>query len=410
MSYENNVLTALSSQAAIGATSISVYEGAAPYNDAPTEGRLVLTDFVHGPTKIEIISYTGVTVNGDGTLTLTGVIRSQEGTPAYAWPAGTQAYVSITAADIVEMRDTLGGIAHSNYARTDILETFDAGLGVTGDIGVTGNVDGRDVAADGTKLDGVEAGATADQTGAQIKSLYEAEVDTNAFTDTEQTKLSGVATGATVDQDKAAIDALLINAAALGGVAIGSVLRSDAADIKTSGTLTFNDNVKIGFGTSNAEGTLYSDGTHTYWDMGADKDLFMRDVTTSRFKFDISAGHFHADGDGYFYSTSVGSDRNIKKDIRPIEDASAKLDKLTGVHYTLKKTGKPDAGLIAQDVQLVLPEAVFEVPELGEGEGATRLNLNYNAVIGLLVAGFQEEKGRVTKLEKRLAELKKLVK
>lgn len=31
-----------------------------------------------------------------------------------------------------------------------------------------GNVDGRDVSADGTKLDGIEAGATADQTAAEI--------------------------------------------------------------------------------------------------------------------------------------------------------------------------------------------------------------------------------------------------
>lgn len=38
----------------------------------------------------------------------------------------------------------------------------------TGSIAVTGTVDGRDVSADGTKLDGIETGATADQTAAQI--------------------------------------------------------------------------------------------------------------------------------------------------------------------------------------------------------------------------------------------------
>ena len=37
-----------------------------------------------------------------------------------------------------------------------------------GTITVTGTVDGRDVAADGTKLDGIEAGATADQTASEI--------------------------------------------------------------------------------------------------------------------------------------------------------------------------------------------------------------------------------------------------
>lgn len=54
-------------------------------------------------------------------------------------------------------------------------------------------------AAQLTKIDGVESGATADQTGAEIKSLYEAQSNTNAFTDAEKTKLSGIAAGAEVN-------------------------------------------------------------------------------------------------------------------------------------------------------------------------------------------------------------------
>lgn len=42
---------------------------------------------------------------------------------------------------------------------------------VTGNISVTGTVDGRDVATDGSKLDGIESGATADQTAADIRGL-----------------------------------------------------------------------------------------------------------------------------------------------------------------------------------------------------------------------------------------------
>ncbi len=78
-----------------------------------------------------------------------------------------------------------------NTARTSL------GLG-TGDsptftnISVSGTVDGRDVAADGTKLDGIESGATADQTAGEIKTAYESNSNTNAFTDAEQTKLSGI--------------------------------------------------------------------------------------------------------------------------------------------------------------------------------------------------------------------------
>ena len=86
----------------------------------------------------------------------------------------------------------------SHYGSTK-LATKSTGVDISGDIVVSGNVDGRDVASDGTKLDGIETGATADQTGAEIKTAYEGEADTNAFTDAEQTKLAGIETGATVN-------------------------------------------------------------------------------------------------------------------------------------------------------------------------------------------------------------------
>ncbi len=60
----------------------------------------------------------------------------------------------------------------------------------------TFTVDGRDVGTDGTKLDTVETSATADQTGAEIKSAYEGESDTNAFTDADHSKLDGIASSA----------------------------------------------------------------------------------------------------------------------------------------------------------------------------------------------------------------------
>lgn len=46
--------------------------------------------------------------------------------------------------------------------------------------------------ADSSKLAGIETAATADQTGAEIKALYEAEDDTNAFTDNDHSKLDGI--------------------------------------------------------------------------------------------------------------------------------------------------------------------------------------------------------------------------
>ena len=94
----------------------------------------------------------------------------------------------------------------SNLYYTDArVGTYVSGNRTYGNITTTGTIDGRDVAADGTKLDTIETNATADQTGAQIKVAYEAESDTNAFTDADHSKLDAIEAGATADQTAAQI-------------------------------------------------------------------------------------------------------------------------------------------------------------------------------------------------------------
>lgn len=65
-------------------------------------------------------------------------------------------------------------------------------------LGIGQLVDGRDVGD-------MEAGATADLTGAEIKALYEALAQTNAFTDVLKAKLDGCDPGAKDDQTGAEI-------------------------------------------------------------------------------------------------------------------------------------------------------------------------------------------------------------
>lgn len=68
------------------------------------------------------------------------------------------------------------------------------------------------------------------QTPLDIKTAYESNADTNAFTDAEKSKLAGVEAGATGDQTKAEIDALGINAATVDGLNGDQFIRSDVND------------------------------------------------------------------------------------------------------------------------------------------------------------------------------------
>ncbi len=178
-------------------------------------------------------------------------------------------------------------------------------LAVTNNVTVGGTVDGRDLATDGSKLDGIESGATADQTAAEIRTLVESASDSNVFTDADHSKLNGIESGATADQTAAEIrtlvdgasdsnvftDALLsklngieasatadqsaseiltliktvdgagsgLDADTLDGISSASFLRSDTSDTFT-GTLTVSGNIL-----PNANGTRDLGASGTRW-------------------------------------------------------------------------------------------------------------------------------------------------
>ena len=96
-----------------------------------------------------------------------------------------------------------GGSSGSTSGLTSV--SSDSTLTGDGTSGSTLKVANPFTDADESKLDAIEANATADQTGAEIKSAYEAEADTNAFTDALKTKLDNVEANATADQSNAEI-------------------------------------------------------------------------------------------------------------------------------------------------------------------------------------------------------------
>jgi len=67
--------------------------------------------------------------------------------------------------------NTTPGVNHQWTFKADASTTFPGALDLSGNLTLTGTVDGRDVATDGTKLDGIESGATADQTAGEIEAI-----------------------------------------------------------------------------------------------------------------------------------------------------------------------------------------------------------------------------------------------
>jgi len=94
------------------------------------------------------------------------------------------------------MSDSYGRLKVDELLNSDGV-TFDMVAATTDE--ATASEKGYMSATDKAKLDGIEASATADQTGAEIKAAYEGEADTNAFTDADHNKLDGIEAGAEVN-------------------------------------------------------------------------------------------------------------------------------------------------------------------------------------------------------------------
>lgn len=97
------------------------------------------------------------------------------------------------------------------------------------------------------------------------------------------------------------------------------------------------------------------------------------------------------------------SDIRVKTNIQPIVDPIGKLMKLSGNTFNrLDMDGRHHAGVIAQEVQAVLPQAIFETDDKELGK---KLNVSSSAMIGLLVAAVKDQQKQITRLQRQLNNL-----
>jgi hypothetical protein len=99
-----------------------------------------------------------------------------------------------------------------------------------------------------------------------------------------------------------------------------------------------------------------------------------------------------------------GSDINLKEDIKEIESPLSLINSLHGVKYKYKdpsgKTSDKDEriGLIAQDVEKVVPQAVST---MNDGTMA----ISYSDLIGVIIEAMKEQQKQIETLQKQVADL-----
>ena len=322
---------------------------------------------------------------------------------------------------------------------------FTGGIDVSGNISVTGTVDGRDVAADGTKLDGIESGSTGDQTSTEIKSLLASDnltsahlaansvgtseiannaVDFTKIQDVSAGRIIGRASGssggnpeqltaaqvrtiinvedgATADQSASEILAAIktvdgggsgLDADTVDGLQSSQFLRSDQA-VTTGSHLTINGHLTVGQGTSSDIYFTDTDETTRRIHCNSNRIGFLKSNNDWGAYCDNS-GNWTAAGNVTAYS-----DSRLKTDISTINNALGIVGKLRGVSYKWLRDGSDGIGVIAQEVEQVIPSVVVtnEVEGLDGMEEVK--SVDYGKIVGVLINAINELKAEVDELK-----------
>ncbi len=105
------------------------------------------------------------------------------------------------------------------------------------------------------------------------------------------------------------------------------------------------------------------------------------------------------DGDVKANAFFYPSDINLKKEIKPIENALAKIREINGVSFEWKKDEKKSLGVIAQEIERIFPEAVME--------RGNEKHVDYSILIAPLIEAVKEQQTQIEKLNEEIEKIKR---
>lgn len=186
----------------------------------------------------------------------------------------------------------------------------------------------------------------------------------------------------------------------IGNSTVTGVLNSTAIAVQgiyANGTLGSNGQL------------LFSNGTGLYWASGGGATLTANNTDSQTFYLPmantISGTWANAvvSTTKLYYVPSTGtlsatvfnslSDKNLKDNVVPIENAVDIVNQLEGVTFDWKITGDKSSGVIAQELEKILPFLVTE--------NTDSKSVNYSGLIAYLIQAVKELSARVDLLENR---------
>ena len=170
-------------------------------------------------------------------------------------------------------------------------------------------------------------------------------------------------------------------------------------------TYVSSSRIEVSSGTKAAPSIRFtSDGNSGFFLESAD-DIGVALAGEEEFRF-ANGGTFHADADIVAYSSTVASDMRLKENITDTKYGLDTVMQLRGVEYDWKREDMGhDVGVLAQEVEAVIPELVKEHEGLN-GKGSFK-SVDYNKLVPILIESIKELKIEVDSL-KVLTEVEEL--
>lgn len=185
------------------------------------------------------------------------------------------------------------------------------------------------------------------------------------------------------------INATNITTGTLNYARLPSGLVNTSSDFTYSGTQTYLANTTL------SAAAIYMAFNESDW---GTRWIHMNGGVIGFLTTNAGAWACYSDNSGNFTAAgniSAYSDMRLKVNIHPLTGALEIVKSINGVSYEWKDSGKKGIGVIAQEMQAVLPELVME------GNDGT-LSVAYGNLTAVLIEAIKELSARVEELEKRI--------
>jgi len=233
----------------------------------------------------------------------------------------------------------------------------------SGNLAITGTVDGRDVASDGSKLDGIAVSA-----------------NNYSLPTASATTLGGVKVGTNLSISSGVLSATDTNTTYSADGNYGMTLSGTAFRLE--------DDRRRNSSTAD----IYSGNTHDFTFYDADVGIRWYTANAEDMRL-TDAGDLHVDGDIIAYSSTV-SDISLKQDISPITNALDIVSSIEPIKYKYNYNDEYHYGVSAQELKELIPEIVKEKDlSLHTGvDGEKKLTVRDKELIPFLIQAIKELK------------------